>query len=223
MSMNKYKIKLDIDTYQDSNAKYRLPSELRDAFAKYLDDKGVIYKQKENKFVVKGEYDHAILKLVLGFNPECRFSFGIDKKSKITGEWFHCNLEGIYQGKEEKKPSNIESTSNEKGFANCLDDEEKKILTKIDSGEKLSEKELKFLVEYEIERHAGENRRWTRSIESIVEIGGRHFSVDWEEGLTECQENEFYEQPVEVEMHEYEKTITVREWTPVEKEEDIER
>lgn len=96
---------------------------------------------------------------------------------------------------------------------------EEEILEKIDNGEALSERELKELVfdGYEIERHEGENRRWTRTVESIVELCGRTFSISWEEGLTECQENGFYEQPVEVECHEYEKTITVKEWTPVEK------
>jgi hypothetical protein len=36
--------------------------------------------------------------------------------------------------------------------------------------------------------------------------------VEWEEGLTENQENEFYNQPYEVEKKTYEKTITVTEW-----------
>ena len=74
---------------------------------------------------------------------------------------------------------------------------EKKVL----DGVKLSEGELDDLVsEWEIERTAyGDNRRWTRSVESIIEVEGRLFSIDWEQGLTESQENNYPNQPVEVE------------------------
>lgn len=91
------------------------------------------------------------------------------------------------------------------------------MVNKIDKGEKLTEKELKTLVFEcnEVERNSGENRRWTRSIESIIELCGRFFAVIWEEGLTECQDNEFYDQPYEVEKKTYEKTITVTEWVKI--------
>lgn len=88
------------------------------------------------------------------------------------------------------------------------------MVEKIDKGEKLTEEELKTLVYEcnEISRSKGENRRWSRSVASIIELCGRYFAVTWEEGLTEHQENEFYEQPYEVEEKTYEKTITVTEW-----------
>lgn len=88
------------------------------------------------------------------------------------------------------------------------------MVRKIDTGEKLSEKELRTIVfeTKEVERNKGENQRWTRSVESIVEMHGRYFCIDWEEGLTEYQENEFFNQPYEVERNTYEKTITVTEW-----------
>lgn len=92
------------------------------------------------------------------------------------------------------------------------------MLRKIDSGEELTEDELKELTEYEIEQEKGENRRWTRTITSIVELFGRFFALEWEEALTEMQENEFYSQPYEVEKVTYEKTITVTEWKPLKKE-----
>lgn len=91
------------------------------------------------------------------------------------------------------------------------------MLKKIDNGENLTEKELRRLaLEHDIERDYGDNRRWTRGVTSIVQIGNRFFEINWEEGLTEYQENEFYEQPYEVEKHTYEKTITVTEWRRVE-------
>ena len=87
------------------------------------------------------------------------------------------------------------------------------MIKKIDNGEKLSERELRNLVlDNEIESEWGENRRWTRSVTTIVKLCDRYFAINWEEGLTECQENEFYEQPYEVENRTYEKTITVTEW-----------
>ena len=91
---------------------------------------------------------------------------------------------------------------------------EKDMLERIDSGEKLSEKEIKMLVgEFEeIYREEGDDRRWSKSIFSVVKIDNRCFAINWEKGLTECQENEYDSQPVEVEKKTYEKTITGTEW-----------
>ena len=95
---------------------------------------------------------------------------------------------------------------------------EKKLLDKIDSGEDLTCDELRTLVfEFEVESEYGENLRWTRSVDTISTLGGRFFSTAWYEGLTECQEDEFYDQPVEVEKKEYDKTVHVVEWIPKEK------
>lgn len=89
------------------------------------------------------------------------------------------------------------------------------MLSKIECNDELTRKELSTLVyEYGIETEHGDNRRWTRTNTTIVNLMNRHFSIDWEEGLTECQENEFYNQPVEVRQKTYEKTITVTEWVP---------
>lgn len=100
-------------------------------------------------------------------------------------------------------------------MSKTYDTYEKEFLEKIDSGKELSEGELRDLIcRYEIESEYGENRRWTRSVESIVCLCGRYFSIYWEEGLTEYQPNEFYDQPEEVEKHEYDKTIHVVEWVP---------
>lgn len=94
---------------------------------------------------------------------------------------------------------------------------EKVLLEKIDNNEKLSKSEIRELVCNSIEDQYGDNDRWTRSVESIVQIGNRFFSICWEEGLTEYQENEYYSQPIEVEQVTYEKTITVTEWKEINK------
>lgn len=93
---------------------------------------------------------------------------------------------------------------------------EKEIVYKIDTGENLSEEDIRELVfGYQVDKIKHGSGRWTQTIESIVELCGRTFRIMWEQGLTEYQENEFYNQPVEVKKHTYEKTITVTEWIPV--------
>lgn len=53
----------------------------------------------------------------------------------------------------------------------------------------------------------GENRRWSRTNQVIFkDKEGKFYSVEWEEGLTEEQENEFYEQEA-VEVCPVEKVI----------------
>ena len=99
-----------------------------------------------------------------------------------------------------------------------MTDFQKKILEKIDTGEELSESELSRLCyEHSIWDEDGDEGRWTRSVESVIELDGRYFSIIWDRGLTECQENEFWNQPVEVRKHTYEKTIEVTEWIPINK------
>lgn len=100
-----------------------------------------------------------------------------------------------------------------------MDDFEKDILARIDSGEELGEYELMRLVsDYEFDQAGnGDYGRWAERMNTIVLIGGRYFSIKWDRGLTECQDNEFWCQPVEVFKKEYEKTITVTEWIELNK------
>jgi hypothetical protein len=85
-----------------------------------------------------------------------------------------------------------------------------------------TEKEVKNLIwDCEVDRIEGENRRWSRRVTSIVEADdGKFYKINWEQGLTENQENDYNagEYP-EVEKKTYEKTITVSEWVKV-KDED---
>ena len=97
---------------------------------------------------------------------------------------------------------------------------EKEMLEVIDSEFELSESHLQKLVgRFEIESTKGENRRWSRSVESICKVGDRYFMVDWEEGLTENQDDGYYDQPIEVKLFEEERTVTrtfmYREWVKV--------
>ena len=100
-----------------------------------------------------------------------------------------------------------------------LKDFDELMLEKIDKGESLTEEEIRSLIweSEEVDREYGENRRWARSVTSIINLYGRYFAIPWEEGLTECQENGYYAQPYEVEEKTYTKTVTVTEWVPLRK------
>lgn len=78
----------------------------------------------------------------------------------------------------------------------------------------------------EEDREVGENRRWSRSITSYFSYGKdgekKYFALDWEEGLTEMQENEFYSQPYFVTPREITETITRTVWDEVPKQEEHE-
>ena len=94
--------------------------------------------------------------------------------------------------------------------------EEKRVkyyLNKIDNHEELNEQELECLVcDYEIEAEEGEDHRWQREITSIIQLDDRFFSISWMRALTEMQNNDYWEQPIEVKPITYTKTIEVKEW-----------
>ena len=95
---------------------------------------------------------------------------------------------------------------------------------KMFNGIELTEAEVKYLVDiwYDkkennfsgdhfdgivcVETYEGENRRWSRTNINIFEADGRYFQIEWEEGLTEYQENEAYRQ-IAKECEKVEKTI----------------
>jgi len=87
------------------------------------------------------------------------------------------------------------------------------LVDKIDRREQLSVQEIEdFLFECgkEVDRKEEDDGRWTKHVCTIKKVNNRYFAVPWEKGLTEMQENEFYEQPYEVEPHE--KQIVITEW-----------
>ena len=85
-------------------------------------------------------------------------------------------------------------------------------LTKYDNGEKFTEEELSDLRwEFvEVDTQYGENHRWNRPATTIFRVEDRLFALDWWQGLTERQENEFYDQPYEVK--EVKKMIEITEY-----------
>ena len=94
---------------------------------------------------------------------------------------------------------------------------EKDFLERFDKGEEFTRQELEKICWSfeEVDEIDGDCGRWTQNIKTIFVIDERYFAISWERGLTEYQEDEFYEQPCEVEEHTYRKTIAVREWKPI--------
>lgn len=90
--------------------------------------------------------------------------------------------------------------------------EEQEFLKRFDNGETFDEEELREIIEEEIfsivdTQSSSELLRWTRSVTTVFEIEGRLFALEWQQGLTEDCDDEFYNQPYEVEKKE--KTVTV--------------
>lgn len=172
-----------------------------------LDIEGVRYAQKNEKrpVVFYAKSDKEALKILGRLENKGATIF-----KKENNEWVEVPFK--------EKEIVYDTSLSEKG---------RRIFEDLQNGENLREDDLRYLVwNYEIDRENGENRRWSRTVTSIVEIGGKTYSIDWEEGLTECQENSFYDQPIEVKKHEYEKVVKVTEWLPVDKSltnEDMER
>lgn len=127
------------------------------------------------------------------------------------------DLEAIRK-KEEEERQKMETEARAKAEQKYYEEHFEEIMvTKILNGENLTEGELEMLVwDYEVERDEGDHGRWTMGVTSIVKLCDRYFALNWRAGLTEYQENEFYDQPYEVIKHTYQKPITVTEWVAVE-------
>ena len=127
-------------------------------------------------------------------------------------------LAKIKEKEEQEKAKALEEQKKKEEKENYVNNFEEIIVNKIDNKENLTEDELSDIVNcYEVSTEYGENRRWSRTVTTIVSLKGRYFKVVWDEGLTESQEDSFYTQPYEVEKHTYEKTIIVTEWKRIEK------
>ncbi len=92
---------------------------------------------------------------------------------------------------------------------------EREMLEKIVKGERLTERELSTLVYEgeEIDEIEGGDTRWTRCMTTVINLCGKNVAIDWQKGLTECQDNEFYDQPYFVEKKE--RTVVVTDWEKI--------
>lgn len=89
----------------------------------------------------------------------------------------------------------------------------REILEKIESGYVFEERELEELV-YSgkvVDNQYGDKGRWTRSVYTIIQLEDRFFGIDWEEGLTESQEDLFYETSLK-EVEKFEEVKVIKGW-----------
>ena len=63
----------------------------------------------------------------------------------------------------------------------------------------------------------GADRRWSRAMQTILNIKDKYFSIEWDCGLTEKTENVFYNQPKEVELVQKEITQIVNTYNSINK------
>lgn len=59
-----------------------------------------------------------------------------------------------------------------------------------------------------------DNYTWREALESIIKIEDKYYRIEWERGLTECQDNEFYSQVAE-EVRPIDEVVTIRKWENV--------
>ena len=85
----------------------------------------------------------------------------------------------------------------------------------IDNHYDFDKEDIKMLIECcEINRISHEPHRWTRLVNSICKIHDRYFIVEWDQGLTEYQENIYDDSTItEVNPIETTKQIIITCWT----------
>ena len=90
------------------------------------------------------------------------------------------------------------------------------VTQKLERGIQLTDDELEDFVLYgnEVYRDNGEFGRWSRHVSSVIaDDNGQLWCVEWEEGLTEMQDDGFYEQPYKVHLDK--KPVTIIQTTIV--------
>lgn len=64
-----------------------------------------------------------------------------------------------------------------------------------------------------VTQEEGDQHRWTQDVSTIFKFEDKFYCLDWDRGLTECQENSFYYQPYQVEKEV--KTVEITTWKKV--------
>lgn len=89
------------------------------------------------------------------------------------------------------------------------------ILRKIKNKEKLTAKDVEWLVNddnFYIETVVIDKYDWTELVNTIIKLGGKYYSVYWQRALTESQEN-FFESQLALEVEK--KTIETYSWVEI--------
>lgn len=88
---------------------------------------------------------------------------------------------------------------------------EERLALKVKNGEDLNERELRDLNNYfeVVYEEEGEPRRWSKYMTTVIKVDDELYCYTWDKGLTENQENEFYDQPYPVNLETEVKMIEV--------------
>lgn len=98
------------------------------------------------------------------------------------------------------------------------------IYKKLQNKERLSEEEIESLVwdSEQVYEEAGEDGRWTRRMFTVVKAENKFYGICWEKGLTESQENSYYDQPVEVACENKTEVVKKEIWRPISEIQNVE-
>lgn len=91
------------------------------------------------------------------------------------------------------------------------------IYKKLQNKEMLSEEEIESLVwdSEQVYEEAGKDHRWQKEMFTVVKVENKFYGICWMKGLTECQENEYYEQPFEVGCENKTEVVKKEIWKPI--------
>ena len=94
-----------------------------------------------------------------------------------------------------------------------------KLIKRALEGKKLTRDEWIFLIneDKEVGRVEDEPRRWCKWVEVIIEYQDKYYSIGYDEGLTECQENDYCDSGI-IEVKPVKKIIEVIEWKSINEE-----
>ncbi len=97
-----------------------------------------------------------------------------------------------------------------------VDEYEKAMLELLDAGKFTRGDRVNFAFELDAcEVKEGHDHRWQREMTTVAKLGDRFFKMNWMAGLTESQDNDFDEDPVEVEKVITEKIVKVITWNTI--------
>lgn len=183
----------------------------------FLNRHEIVYFTKKKSIYVRPDEEADILSYLDAetIDYDSKFKENVDVSNPSFSVW-NATKEKLQKALPEQTEK-AESPSTEKKCLN-IDTFEGTILQKIDDEYALSEEEIKELLfdGYVVEEIEGDSGRWEKSMTSIVQIKDRYFSINWQKGLTEMQEDSFPELSPE-EVTPYEEQIVVKKWKPIER------
>ena len=97
---------------------------------------------------------------------------------------------------------------------------EEEVLKKIRNNEDFTTEEYEslFYMLKEVDEKRYDKHRWYTPVDTIFKVKDTYILLEWEEGLTEYQEDTYCFAPYEV--YYKEKVIVEKEWVPVERGDD---